>query len=453
MKCILLLSLINFGVSSKLFEGDIRLSKKQAAESYGQEFADAHEDIWFDNTGNHERNLAGTPYSYTLWRNIKNTTSDNFVIPYTFKNTNEDGNINQLPQSIKDLIEVYLDELEAETYGIEFYRIPDDSNPGFTYYINFGHYEEGCWSYVGMFDINNAQLGQTVNIQYPGCESRTTVKHEIMHALGFFHEQSRSDRDNYVTVLTQNIDPTYINNFGKRSSTIDNDVPYDYKSIMHYGKKAFTVNGQDTLVSNNPVGATFGGDVSNNIVQSDRDQISLKYRCGSTSLSVLGDTCSCKPCPENWGICHSDTECEGSLLCDPVTSKCQTTVSPTQNPIPPTMEPTKSPTTKSPTQGPTQGPTRSPLGVDQTHSPTGSPTVSPSSSPSATPTRAPTTSAPTGSPTGSPTASEGLSTEETVGVVVGSVVGAGIFVSVVLQIAPRLMGSAKYEETSQNVDF
>jgi hypothetical protein len=62
------------------------------------------------------------------------------------------------------------------------------------------------------------------------------MTHELGHALGLFHEQSRPDRDDYVTVLTNNINPAAIPNFDKSSSddVQTYGIPYDYGSVMHY---------------------------------------------------------------------------------------------------------------------------------------------------------------------------------------------------------------------------
>ena len=60
--------------------------------------------------------------------------------------------------------------------------------------------------------------------------------HEIGHALGLIHEQTRPDRDNYVDILYNNIDNQYDFDFEKwfYPSVLTYDVPYDYGSIMHY---------------------------------------------------------------------------------------------------------------------------------------------------------------------------------------------------------------------------
>ena len=64
-----------------------------------------------------------------------------------------------------------------------------------------------------------------------------TVVHEIMHALGVFHEQSRPDRDNYVTINFSNIKPGKEDNFMKYSwgQSDTYNMPYDVASVMHYG--------------------------------------------------------------------------------------------------------------------------------------------------------------------------------------------------------------------------
>lgn len=57
-----------------------------------------------------------------------------------------------------------------------------------------------CWSYLGMIGGS-----QAVSLQSPGCLWAGVAAHELMHALGFVHEQSRSDRDHHVSILWENI--------------------------------------------------------------------------------------------------------------------------------------------------------------------------------------------------------------------------------------------------------
>lgn len=69
-------------------------------------------------------------------------------------------------------------------------------------------------------------------------------------ALGFYHMQSSSDRDNYVNILWENIIDGMQSNFNAYSpSDITRfSTPYDYQSIMHYGAYAFSKNGLPTIV-------------------------------------------------------------------------------------------------------------------------------------------------------------------------------------------------------------
>lgn len=46
-----------------------------------------------------------------------------------------------------------------------------------------------------------------IYVSVPGCELRGKIQHEVLHSLGFWHEHTRPDRDEYVTVNWGNIKP------------------------------------------------------------------------------------------------------------------------------------------------------------------------------------------------------------------------------------------------------
>ncbi|OXA39487.1 flavastacin isoform X2 [Folsomia candida] len=122
---------------------------------------------------------------------------------------------------------------------------PLDKEDNYIYVTDRGD----CSSAVGMRSMGRQELSLG---KYCNCFG--TMVHEIVHALGFFHEQSRTDRDDYVTIFWDNIKPGEQNNFEKKGKDIVDPffVPYDAYSIMHYGAYAFSKNGNATILSNNP---------------------------------------------------------------------------------------------------------------------------------------------------------------------------------------------------------
>uniref|UniRef100_A0A8D0D6P8 Meprin A subunit n=1 Tax=Sander lucioperca TaxID=283035 RepID=A0A8D0D6P8_SANLU len=141
---------------------------------------------------------------------------------------------------------ILTDSLELNAKGVilqafEEYRLRScvDFKPyeGESSYISFAKLS-GCWSYVG-----DDRTGQNVSIG-ARCDTKAIVQHELLHALGFYHEQSRSDRDDYVKIWWDQIEEGKDHNFEKYEDDFITDLntPYDYESIMHYRPLSFNKN-------------------------------------------------------------------------------------------------------------------------------------------------------------------------------------------------------------------
>ncbi|XP_066510230.1 high choriolytic enzyme 1-like [Hoplias malabaricus] len=129
----------------------------------------------------------------------------------------------------------------------------------------------GCYSYVG-----RRGYAQTVSLDRNGCIYHNTVQHELLHALGFNHEQTRSDRDNHIRVVWENIIDSMKHNFNK-INTLNQGTPYDYNSVMQYHRTAFSKNGQPTMVPIPNSNVSIGQ--ATQMSQNDINRLNRLYKC------------------------------------------------------------------------------------------------------------------------------------------------------------------------------
>ncbi|XP_066929153.1 zinc metalloproteinase nas-13-like [Clytia hemisphaerica] len=168
--------------------------------------------------------------------NLWNPTQpgERLVIPYSFRS--------DYPNRLRPYVEKAIKSMNQHLRCGYDVWVPYSNQAHRVEFIKDG----GCYSLLGK-DTSEGNK-QPISID-DGCEAKHIVLHEMMHAMGFYHEQNRFDRDQFIKINWNNIQDGMASQFDKASNNniFQTSVPYDYMSVMQYSLSSFSKNGQNTM--------------------------------------------------------------------------------------------------------------------------------------------------------------------------------------------------------------
>ena len=259
-------------VMGNKFQGDIVATETEIKELYGE------------STAREAKEAGETVETHRLLRSLGAVTRSTSkywwggVVPYDWDSSAyNDVNIRM------DLTAAMV-EITAKTGGIIRFR-RKTSGKRVVY-----KKEDGCFSTVG---AHFWPWGQTLSLA-DNCSSKGTAIHELLHALGMHHQQSIYNRDNYVTILWDNIRDSKKHNFKKETHTTTFGQVYDYGSIMHYPERVGSSMAIDTSkkvidARGNRVGQRLG------MSTQDISELVRMYKCPTkATFSTVGRYHDCK---------------------------------------------------------------------------------------------------------------------------------------------------------------
>jgi Astacin (Peptidase family M12A)/Divergent InlB B-repeat domain len=207
-------------------------------------------------------------YNQYLWPKVGNQ----YQIPYII--TSGSGNLTNLNNAISRFNSTFSNiqfvARTTQTDYVNFYFNPSDNSAQ-------------CEATVGRAG-GQQQIGGSGGSSNPCIVA--TILHEMGHTIGLWHEQSRADRNTYISVNYGNLIKGSISNFNQIFDNAQTPTLFDYASIMEYPAFSFSRNGGPAIESipagiplSNPTGYT----------AADIDGIERLYSNAPTAITVTSN--------------------------------------------------------------------------------------------------------------------------------------------------------------------
>ena len=114
-----------------------------------------------------------------------------------------------------------------------------------------------------------------------------TIAHEIGHVAGLAHEQLRADRDYYVQIAETNVEKIRTIGVALGTNGQSGVGPYDYGSLMHYGRYFDLKNPKLSTIETKPAGIVIGA--FDHLSDGDLDTINRMYGSAPTKTTISTD--------------------------------------------------------------------------------------------------------------------------------------------------------------------
>jgi hypothetical protein len=218
-------------------------------------------------------------------------------------------------QNHRDMLASVMREIEKYTC-LRF--VPNNNHANYIRIVN-DSYSVDCYSSLGQVggkqDLNLADNSATSG---SGCWSNMLVMHEVLHAVGLGHEHTRYDREKYIKIYLGNVEKRIVSAFqvGWKNETDTYGVPYDYYSVMHYGKKSHSKNGRVTM---QPTDIKYINVIGrqNSASENDFEKVRRIYQCRGSYPAVPAPPPPPPPSQADLHICEDELD-----YCDQQLGKC-----------------------------------------------------------------------------------------------------------------------------------